>query len=572
MKKWLAIILIAAAPIIYFAVKSNQRPASPVLGGDADLGAVVVIADNLEIPWDLAFLPNGDILVTERVGRLSRITPGGVKKVILSGLGTHSGEGGLLGITLHPDFKTNGWLYLYITAESEGGMHNRIERHTLSGDMLTDRQVILSDIPGAKYHDGGRMEFGPDGMLYVTVGDATDEKSAQDLQSVAGSILRLKDDGSIPADNPFGNAIYSYGHRNPQGLAWDSEGRLWATEHGRSGVQTGFDEINLIEKGKNHGWPDSEGNTVKPNTVKPLLHSGPTIAWAPASALYYKGRLFFGGLKGEALYEATLSGARVTKLTEHFKKTYGRIRTVRLGPDGYFYLTTSNRDGRGTPRANDDKIIKINPDTIGMLLPSVESLPPHDLKLVWEGGKLLLRFGVTHPNKGDGPLELVNPKTGATDGQYRVSQRIQKTNGIPEMRPVGEFLWHAEHNHFHFTNFMEFSLHALDKPDAAPLFQEKLTYCLRDNKAWNLSLLKASKKAVYKTCGTGLQGISVGWAGVYGWQLPGQHVDMTNVASGRYEIRSVFDPLNLILEKDRSDNVGRVQIEFDREKETFRIL
>ncbi len=572
MKRWLLLVLIlVAAPIIYFAVKSQQGPSSSVLG-EKRSGTATIVADNLEIPWDLAFLPGGDILVTERVGRLVLINSKGEKKTILSVASQSGGEGGLLGITLHPDFQNNKWVYLYITSEESEGMRNRIERYKLQNNNLTDKTVILQNLPGAKYHDGGRMEFGPDGMLYVTVGDATQEALAPDTNSLAGKILRVKDDGSIPADNPFGNAVYSYGHRNPQGLFWDPEGRLWETEHGRSGVQTGFDEINIIEKGKNYGWPASQGNTVKPGTIGPVWHSGPTIAWAPASALYYKGSLYFGGLKGEALYEAVISNGKVTKIKEHYKGEYGRIRSVRLGPDGYFYMTTSNRDGRGNVKPNDDKLIKIDPAYIGMLLPSIESLPPHDLKLVWEGDKLLLRFGVTHPNKGDAALELVSPRNGNQDKEYEVSQKIFKTGSTPELRKVGSFMWHNEHNHYHFTNFMEFSLHSLDDPAKPALIQDKMTYCLRDNKAWNLNLPKASKKAIYKTCGNQTQGISVGWAGVYGNSLPGQYVDMTNVPSGKYELRSTFDPLNLILEKDRSDNIGRVQIQFDREKQTFQIL
>lgn len=214
----------------------------------------------------------------------------------------------------------------------------------------------------------GATEGKSDYYLYVTTGDAGNTQNAQSTTSLAGKILRLHDDGSIPSDNPFGNAVWSYGHRNPQGITWDSEGRLWATEHGRSGVASGLDELNLITKGANYGWPDSQGDSVASGTIGPAIHSGSSATWAPASALYWDGSIFFGGLRGEALYEAVLdadpaspAGRRVKELKKHFVGEYGRLRTIVLGPDNLFYLTTSNRDGRGSVHAGDDKIIRINP-------------------------------------------------------------------------------------------------------------------------------------------------------------------------------------------------------------------
>ena len=322
----------------------------------------MIVAENLRIPWDIAFLPSGELLVTERSGTLLRIGDD-QKKYEIEGV-HHRGEGGLLGIALHPDFERNKLLYLYLTTKDGGGVSNRIERYRYHDDELTERLEILSGIPGSLYHDGGRIAFGPEGFLYITTGDAGEAQNAQEKNSFAGKILRIEDDGTIPADNPFGNVVYSYGHRNPQGLTWDDQGRLWSTEHGRSGLQSGYDELNLIEKGKNYGWPVIEGPETREEMVAPVLQSGPDTTWAPASALFYDGSIFFGGLKGEALYEATIDGGGELELFTHLLHAYGRIRTVTMGPDGFFYLTTSNTDGRGDPAANDDRIIRIDPKSL----------------------------------------------------------------------------------------------------------------------------------------------------------------------------------------------------------------
>ena len=320
-----------------------------------------VVAENLEIPWDIAFLPSGELLVTERPGILLRIGEDR-KQYPIEGV-HHRGEGGLLGIALHPDFERNKLLYLYLTTNDGSDVTNRIERYHFGNDELSDRTEILSNIPGSLYHDGGRMAFGPDGFLYITTGDAGNSERSQDTSSLAGKILRIGDDGSIPADNPFGNAIYSYGHRNPQGLTWDQEGRLWSTEHGRSGVLSGYDELNLIEKGKNYGWPVIQGSETREGMLAPILHSGASDTWAPASALFYEGSIFFGGLKGEALYEVAIDDSPLGSVP-HLLHAYGRIRTVTLSPDGFFYLTTSNTDGRGDAAVTDDRIIRIDPKSL----------------------------------------------------------------------------------------------------------------------------------------------------------------------------------------------------------------
>ncbi len=372
----IVIIILAVAAVALWSgigrTGTSPTEVNNTSGGGEPGAAVTFVAENLEIPWDIAFLPDGDMLVTERPGRLVRLAKDGSKTNISINTVVHRGESGLLGVVLHPQFNDNRLLYLYMTAPGQDGQtENRVERYRFENDTLSDRRVIIDGIPGAIYHDGGRMEFGPDGLLYVTTGDATEPAIAQDLGSLGGKILRLNDDGSIPTDNPFGTPIYSYGHRNPQGLAWDSTGRLWETEHGRSGIQSGLDELNLVEAGKNYGWPDIEGDETKTSMEKAVLHSGTSDTWAPASAAFFPnppgadgqghGSIFFGGLRGETLYEAVLDGTRVVELKRHFLGEFGRIRTVRVGPDNMLYITTSNRDGRGDVREGDDKIIRIDP-------------------------------------------------------------------------------------------------------------------------------------------------------------------------------------------------------------------
>jgi glucose/arabinose dehydrogenase len=272
------------------------------------------------------------------------------------------GEGGLLGLALHPRFAQNGWLYVYFTGFGGSGFRNRVVRYRLAPSGLRERAVILDDIPASPFHDGGRIAFGPDGYLYVGTGDATDGSYSPATESLAGKILRLTDDGKPAPGNPWKSAVYSIGHRNVQGLAWDDRGRLWATEHGRSGMESGLDELNLVTAGANHGWPSIQGDAVRAGITPPVAHSGPTYTWAPSAAAYWRGRILFGGLRGEALYEARIPDDGKTTVRVHFHAELGRIRIVTVGPDGLLYLGTSNRDGRGRERRGDDRIVRMDPE------------------------------------------------------------------------------------------------------------------------------------------------------------------------------------------------------------------
>lgn len=309
-----------------------------------------VIAENLNFPWELVFLPDGGMLLTERAGTLLLLGQNG-SRIPVEGV-LHVGEGGLLGMALHPDFATNGWIYLFLTSTQGLEIVNRVERYVYKDHTLSERVLILEGIRGAPIHDGGRIKFGPDGMLYITTGDSGNADLSQDRDSLNGKILRVKDDGSIPVDNPFGTAIWSYGHRNPQGLDWDSQGRLWATEHGPSGLESGKDEVNLIEPGKNYGWPVIRGSQTQEGMVTPVIESGSNDTWAPSGATIVNDVLYYTGLRGQALYKVPVEGMSLEKLEVLYKGQFGRIRNVVLGPDGRLYLMTSNGNGA-------DKVIAI---------------------------------------------------------------------------------------------------------------------------------------------------------------------------------------------------------------------
>ena len=356
------LILLGSVAIVWLFNTSKRIADIPKVQPEKqreDIPLLSVLAQNLEIPWGMAFLPDGSMLVTERPGRVQLINKAGIISSSTVANITDvvpKGEGGLHGIALHPSFLSNRFVYLYFTYESgEKQTLNQVARFVYDGRAMTLDKVIVDGIPGSRFHDGGRIKFGPDNFLYITTGDAEQPDLAQDFSSLAGKILRVTDDGKPAPGNPFGNLVYSYGHRNPQGITWDDTNRLWETEHG----PTATDELNIIEKGRNYGWPEIRGSQKKEGMVTPVAESGDDT-WAPASAAYLDGSVFFTGLRGQALYEAKIDGSSVV-LKEHLKGELGRIRNVIAGPGSLLYIATSNRDGRSIPLAGDDRIVRVNP-------------------------------------------------------------------------------------------------------------------------------------------------------------------------------------------------------------------
>jgi len=338
---------------------------------------VETVASHLEIPWSIVFSPDGRIFFTERNGSIRLIDKDG--KLIGEPVGKIGvvavGEGGLLGIALDPNFEKNHFIYVYYTYSQFLGVYNKVSRFTEKDNKISDEKSILEKIPASSIHDGGRIKFGPDEKLYIGVGDASNRDSAQDTKILSGKILRINSDGSIPDDNPIPNSpVYSYGNRNPQGLDWDPiTGKLVETEHGPSGEMglSAHDEINVIESGKNYGWPRVIGNASDPSFVDPIFQTG-DLTWAPSGATFYsadkipewKGKYLVATLRGTHLevLQLDVANKKVVSSESVFQNDYGRLRDVEQSPDGYLYLLTSNRDGRGSPAPDDDRILKIVPD------------------------------------------------------------------------------------------------------------------------------------------------------------------------------------------------------------------
>ncbi|WP_432505593.1 PQQ-dependent sugar dehydrogenase [Kineococcus arenarius] len=322
-------------------------------------GEPVDVTTGLDVPWGLAVLPDGTALVTLRdQARVVRTGPGVLAQVAATGEGgavdgvVPGGEGGLLGIALSPGFAEDGQVFLYFTARDD----NRVVRYTYADDRLTDPRPILTGIPKNSTHNGGRIAFGPDGMLYVGTGDAQQRGAAQDPRSLAGKVLRVTADGAVPPDNPFpGSPTWSYGHRNPQGLGWDSTGRLIAAEFG----QDAYDELNVIRPGGNYGWPEVEGPGDGGGRFVAPVQTWATSEASPSGLTVTPDAVYVAGLRGERLWRVPLNPDGPTGTpTAHLEGVLGRLRTVAVGPDGSLWILTSNTF-RGEPRVGDDRLVSV---------------------------------------------------------------------------------------------------------------------------------------------------------------------------------------------------------------------
>lgn len=346
---------------------SEEATPGPVEGGEKLDGEAsgpapadepyTVVAEGLDIPWAIAF-DGGDVYISEREGAVVKLAGGEQTRqsVRLAKAVHHEAEGGFMGFLLAPDFEDSRQAYAYHTYREGGRTLNRIALLKLEGAEWVEQKALLEGIPGSLYHNGGRLAFGPDGQLYATTGDATETSLSQNKSSLAGKILRLTPDGSVPSDNPVsGSYVYSYGHRNPQGIAWTSDGSMYSTEHGPSGRPGGHDEINLIKPGANYGWPDIIGDAQQAGMETPLYHTGDPAIAPSGTIVDGEGRLLVAALVGEAIYRYTPATGEM----EVWHKGEGRIRDLHL-KDGKLYFVTNNRDGRGNPLDADDRLIAMD--------------------------------------------------------------------------------------------------------------------------------------------------------------------------------------------------------------------
>jgi len=310
------------------------------------------LAERLAVPWGLAFLRSGDAVVGERgTGRLLLVGATGGARTLgeVAGVAAPSGggEGGLLGLALAPG--DDDTLFAYLTTGSD----DRVVRLSLAGRRVGRPRPVLTGIPSSTHHHGGQLLFDADGMLLISTGDAEQSALAQDRSSLAGKILRIRPDGRAAAGNPFRNRTWSYGHRNVEGLALDAAGRLWATEFGDQRA----DELNLIARGRNYGWPEVEGRSRR--YTSPEATWSPTSTCSPAGLAIAGSTAFVGALRGRCLFAVPLAGASAGEPRAWLAGDHGRIRTVALAPDASLWVTTSNTDGRGEPGPDDDRILRV---------------------------------------------------------------------------------------------------------------------------------------------------------------------------------------------------------------------
>ncbi len=325
-----------------------------------------VLLTGLEIPWDVAVLPDETLLITERTGKVKHwdkknqpTTVAEIPVAIVS-------ESGLTGVAIHPKFESNSYVYLYYTYRSGGELKNKVVRYVFKNGALAEDKTILNNLTGGQIHNGGRLRFGPDEKLYVLTGDAARPELAQRSDRLEGKVLRMNDDGTIPDDNPTkGSLVYSLGHRNPQGITWHTlTEELIETEHGESA----YDEVNIIEPTKNYGWPTArKGDLDHQNFVAPLLSSN-TETWAPSGIDFAGLKIWdlrnvamFAGLRGQKLQLIEIQDKKILRHETIIDGTYGRLRAVTARGDGAFYVTTSNRDGRTKPTEQDDRLLLVKP-------------------------------------------------------------------------------------------------------------------------------------------------------------------------------------------------------------------
>jgi glucose/arabinose dehydrogenase len=343
-----------------FALACGPNPSPPQRNGRR----VEVIASNLVVPWSLAIAPDERVFVAERPGRIRVIRHDTLANDVWATIpvvdGTpHNWETGLMGLALHPDFARNPYVFVCYTVPTTTGFVNRVARlreRDGHGDSLS---ILVDDIPAGWYHNGCRVKVGPDEKLYVTTGDSYRELPAQNQSSLAGKVLRLNLDGSVPSDNPIaGSPVWSLGHRNPQGIAWNpATGTAYLTEHG-SGID---DEINVLRRGANYGWPDARGQAADPRFVDPafVFHRAPTGAtFIPRGAADNRWDMLVTTLSGY-LMRFSVDGQAVSLADDSVLVGYGRLRDVVVGPRGSVYVSTSNRDGRARPRRGDDRVLRI---------------------------------------------------------------------------------------------------------------------------------------------------------------------------------------------------------------------
>jgi glucose/arabinose dehydrogenase len=327
---------------------SPDAASRPTVAGD--------VATGLSVPWGLAFLPDGTALVSERdTAKVKAIDPSGDVRTVGVVQGVDgTGEGGLLGLAVSPEYEDDSTVFAYFTR----GSQNVVARMTYDGQGLSGQRIVLDGIPAGPIHNGGRIAFGPDGYLYVGTGESGQSGLSQDRDSLGGKILRITPDGDAAPGNPFaGSPVWSLGHRNVQGLAWDSRGQLWASEFG----QNTWDELNRIEPGKNYGWPEVEGRSDDDRYVNPVRQWRTSEA-SPSGIAVAQDSVFMAALGGTRLWQVPLGGGAVRRAGRPFalmRERYGRLRTVVAAPDGSLWVTTSNRDGRGAPRDGDDRIVRL---------------------------------------------------------------------------------------------------------------------------------------------------------------------------------------------------------------------